>query len=890
MPKNSKDLAKQQVKGGFAACGPKPMRLRLVVMAVMLAACGWVACNAFAQTQPRDGAKDPSLPALTELPDRENAPLSGRATARLGTLRLRDSKEITAVAFSPDGEMLASTSYHGQISLWDSATGKVHALLGGEYPYTDDLIAFTKDGRKLAAAGSSNKISFWSMPAKKKIKPDNPEIGYCAEQFSISPNGKLLAVGAKRYLNVYDADSGQVRFSVMGTEPNGHSSFNAVAFSPDSKVLAFAEGTPWQEEPGDVDIRLCEADTGKVLRKLQGHKGKVWSVAFSPDGKLLAAASRDDPIHLWDFGEGKVVHELPFTNCYNLAFSPDGTKLATIGYLAKEGIRLWDPKTGKELPPIENCGYGRRYLAFSPDGKTLAMAGNSHAIRLWDVESREELPQFAGHFSPVLSVVFSPDGKTLASRSSDTTMRLWDLGSGKTKQVLFYDEYRGGRWEPTGDTACNMTFSADGQRLIGLGGEDRSPEDSFFIWDIRSGDRMASYHAERSNSWTSSVAVAPDGDTVATTSRFGLHLWSLASRKIAKDFIRQFPKPPKSSQPTDIEHCAVFSPDGRTLAASCFVDHVVRLWDWRSGGLLREISLEGKFFDCLAFSPDGQLLAGCNPGPVCVWETATGKLIRKFGESREGGARSVAFSGDGRRLIVATKKSVDVWDVFTGEELSARDGKPLLAGGHLGDILCAAISPDGKTIASGSADTTILLWNAADLLPKTPVADIGPKELDRLWDDLRSDAPTAYKAILALLGAPDKATALVKDRVPPAQKPDAERIKLLLTRLDADDFEARDAAERELAHLGEATKPALRETLAGKPSAELRSRCERLLESLAKRDLDADGLRSVRAVQILEHIGSPEARIVLKGLAAGAPGRLSRDAKLVLDRLDRRTP
>lgn len=110
--------------------------------------------------------------------------------------------------------------------------------------------------------------------------------------------------------------------------------------------------------------------------------------------------------------------------------------------------------------------------------------------------------------------------------------------------------------------------------------------------------------------------------------------------------------------------------------------------------------------------------------------------------------------------------------------------------------------------------------------------------------------------------APAEAASLIKNSVRPAQQPDNDRIKLLLTRLDADDFETRDAAERELAHLGEATEPALRETLAGKPSAELRSRCERLLESLAKGELDADGLRRLRAVQVLEHIGSPEARTV----------------------------
>ncbi len=299
---------------------------------------------------------------------------------------------------------------------------------------------------------------------------------------------------------------------------------------------------------------------------------------------------------------------------------------------------------------------------------------------------------------------------------------------------------------------------------------------------------------------------------------------------------------------------------------------------------------EKETFYCLVFSPDGQTLASCGRGPVCLWETGTGAMIRKFQKSDKDGANCVAFSPDGRRLAVATTASVDVWDVYTGEELSARDGKPLLAGEHKGNVLSVAFSPDGKTIASGSADTTILLWNAADLMPKTPVAALDPKELDRLWNDLRSDAPTAYKALAALLGAPKEAAAFLKNHVLPTQNPNVERIKLLLNRLDANDFQTREAAERELAKLDEGAEAALRDTLAGKPSAEMRSRSQRLLAAIEKDEPYADGLRALRAVQVFEQIGSPDARTVLKGLADGSPGRLSRVAKLALGVLDRHIP
>jgi WD40 repeat protein len=795
----------------------------------------------------------------------------------LGTLRFRDGGKPSSITFNPDGKTLASA---GPVRLWDAGSGKVRSLL--EEVAGHSFAALSKDGKTLAVGGMWAAVRLWSLPPGKEPELVDEVSGGFAVAVALSPDGKWLAIGSEKKLFVWDVEKRKFRFQWEDKDETTLPTFEALAFSPDSKFLAFAGGNHHEKASGDVDIRLWSVETGGVVRKLQEHKRKVVALAFSPDGKMLASASREESIRVWDPVKGEVVRELPFPNCQSLAFAPDGKMLASAGYVTGADIRLWNPTTGDELPPIKNSGLGLTSLAFSPDGKTLAAAGGARAIRLWDVKSREEPPEFAGHWNPVTSVVFSRDGKTLASRSSDTTVRLWDLPSGRPRRVLFYGQHNG-----RNENICTLAFSSDGDRLVGLGGYEPPHEYAFFVWDAASGERKGEFETGRKDSWTATVSLAPDGDTVATADDYGIHLWSLASGKITRNLTVQHETP--RGRLWDSER-AVFSPDGRTLAAFDTTGHVVRVWDWKTGNILREIPVDAKFLHCLAFSPDGQLLAGCNPGPVCVWETATGTLLRKLGKDREG-TRSVAFSADSRRLVVATNVSVDVWDVLTGEELSARDGKPLLTGGHKGAILCAAISPDGKAIASGGDDTTILLWDAADLLPKTPTADLGDTERDRLWGDLRSKDPAvAYQAILALLGSPDEAAALIKGRVAPEAKPDPKRVRSLLADLDSGDPDVREAASKELGKLGEAVEPDLRAALDGEPSEEAKARCKALLDALTRDQIDADGLRRLRAVQVLERLGTPEARAVLKDLAGGAPGRLSRAAGLALDRLDKRAP
>jgi WD40 repeat protein len=834
----------------------------------------WAAIPALGRGEPPQAPTPDSRPA-----DRETRSLPERVIARLGSDRLRRPELFTSVAYSPDGSTLASASRFGTVRLWDAADGSERTLLQADKG--GSLVVFSPDGKWLAASGNMGG-GLWELRKGQAPRPASADFG--GDDLAFSSDGRLLASGSRGGVSVWDMAAGKVLFDTRAEGGVG-----AVAFSPDGKLLASAADiSAINHATADPGIRLRDTSSGKVMATLEGHKDCVLSLAFAPDGKTLASSSLDASIRIWDVAKRETIRRID-NPAHRIAFSPDGKKLATAcTYNGK--IRFFDPSSGELLLEIQDVQDVLKSLSFSPDGKMLAVAGGSSTIRLWDTTTGKAALSFEGHQDAVANVAFSPNGKRLASWGGDRSVRLWDLGTRKEERTFSIGpgQFFG---HDLGDCYWCLAFTPDGKQVAAIGSTlHHIDPPNVYLWDIASGDSKSTF-SEPDPTMPFSIAVAPDGDTLAVCGAHGVRLWSLSSGRQQGLIPREGDM---KSRP--LERCAVFLPDGKTLA-TVRDDRTIRLLDWRQGKLVRSFSI-GTFSTFVAASPEGSLLATCGPvdgykdaAPVYVWETATGKLLRKIGDPKDGDARCVSFAADGRRLVVATKASVDVWDVFTGEELSARDGKPVLSGGHKGAILCAAISPDGKTIASGSADTTILLWNAADLQPKTPVADLGPKVLDRLWDDLRSDdAPTAYKAILALLSAPEKATGLIKNRVPPAQNPDPKHVQSLVTDLDDNDVSVREAASKGLGRLGEAIEPALRETLAATQSAEVRSRCERLLEALGKGELDADGLRRLRAVQVLEHIGSAEARAVLKGLAGGAPGRLSREAKLALDVLDRRTP
>jgi hypothetical protein len=246
-------------------------------------------------------------------------------------------------------------------------------------------------------------------------------------------------------------------------------------------------------------------------------------------------------------------------------------------------------------------------------------------------------------------------------------------------------------------------------------------------------------------------------------------------------------------------------------------------------------------------------------------------------------ATNLTFSPDGRVLCQArSDQKIALWEAATGREIGQLDG-------HQGDITSLAFSPNGKQLASGGSDTTTLLWDLTNLLAPRQGAkkELSDREIEAHWVDLAgSDAAKAYQAVALLSAAPNSTVVFLRKHLRPAQSVEAGRIEKLIKELDNNQFEVRQKASGELERLGEVAVPPARKALQGKTSAEVRRRLEQLLALNSRVNLTGDRLQTLRAIEVLESISTPEARQILQTLANGAPGVLqTEEAKDSLQRL-----
>ena len=339
------------------------------------------------------------------------------------------TRSITGVAFSPDGNMLVSGSSDGNIILWNLTT---HLSIGQTLTGHSDSAtsaAFSPDGKVLASAGYDNTILLWDVQTSQII--GHPLTGHesVVSSIAFSPDGETLASGSwDNSIRLWNVESGNptLRQSIRTAD-----AVTSVAFSPDGDILA--SGSCSEKTDGNCtqgEVVLWDAATGQEMARFSGHTAFVSSIAFSPDGTKLASSGYDTSIVLWDV-EARQPIDQSFAGhtdiVTSVAFSPDGKTLASGSW--DSTIILWDVEGGQQAgQPLSGHADAVNSVAFSPDGKTLASGSWDYTIILWDVETRQQVGQpLSGHVDAVASVVFSPDGETLASGSYDSTIVLWDI-------------------------------------------------------------------------------------------------------------------------------------------------------------------------------------------------------------------------------------------------------------------------------------------------------------------------------------------------------------------------------------------------------------------------------------------------------------------------------
>jgi WD40 repeat protein/tRNA A-37 threonylcarbamoyl transferase component Bud32 len=510
---------------------------------------------------------------------------------RRGIMRPGFGQSIQCLAFSPDGTWIASGAGQAfinaqatdtaEIRLWDPATRRERRTLGG-LPGTVQSVAISPDGTRLAAGG-----------------------GYYGPK-------------VEGWLVVWDAATGK---PLWPPRRESEATVMSVAFSPDGKLLAAGYGH-YSSKDTTGHVQLWDVASGKARgEKFAATRGGVNSVSFHRDGRRVALAGFDH-VAIWDVATLAMQFDLPGHTkwVYCVAFSPDGTRLATGGF--DQTVKLWDTATGAEVRTLYGHKSFVRGVAFSPDGQSLASVSEGKDVRLWEVATGRELATFHGHSEFLQAVAFHPDGRRIASGGVDGTVKIWDV---RTSRPVVFRGHSG--W------VDRVAFRGDGRRIASETGNVPTGDETIKVWDPATGEEdpvpagsstiadlgpAFGRGGETHDGWPAPVrgwggrkVTSPDGHRIATVAfdEPVVHVRDVATDRILI----------KLRGHTGTIRCITFSPDGKRIATASH-DQTIKIWDAEDGRELLTLRGHTHVVNCVTFSPDGNLLAsGGIDTTVRVW-------------------------------------------------------------------------------------------------------------------------------------------------------------------------------------------------------------------------------------------------------------------------------
>ena len=548
---------------------------------------------------------------------------------------------VQAVAFSADGEMLASGSNDQTVRLWNIKTGQCWKTLRGHTGLVQAL-AFSADGEMLASGSNDQTVRLWNI-----------KTGQCLSVLSghrdrvfftcFHPDGKTLVTGGEdQTVRLWDIQTGYC-VKVMEVPINW---ILAIALSPDGQTLVTGSD--------HTTVKFWDLDEGKCIKTLPDYHSKVWSVVYSPDGQNLVTGSEDTTVKIWDVATGKCLQTLhensnspqgnqAASHIWLVAMNPDGQSLLSIN--ENQTMRLWDLTTGQCLRTVVGYSNWLLSIAFSPDGQIFASSGEDKQVRLWNVETGQCLRILSGHSNFISTIAFLPQSRgnklVLASGSDDTTIKLWDISTGECLQTLWGHEY----W------VHGVSFSSDGNILASGSGDQ-----TIKLWDWQTGECLQTLQGHSQQVKT--IGFSSDGKVLASGSDdTTIKLWDVSTGECLQTL----------SGHRDWVLSVAFCPGGNILASGSG-DGKIKLWDLETGKCLQTLSGHGNRVRKVAFSPDGKVLAsGSDDTTVKLWDLETGEIVKTL-QGHDKAIRSIAFSPDGQVLVSGGEdETLKVWELEIGE-------------------------------------------------------------------------------------------------------------------------------------------------------------------------------------------------------------------------------